>query len=226
MTLCGGNTGMNGGFPLLRTIMGSGIPSLLSAWASIAKLTMISYASMPIWHYGVNCCEAISNLNLFFLAHIPPTVHTAMISRRAKSRAAFPICGDAEANIGHVTTAKCFATRGRRLALSVTSYFCDIPSYNAHYRQCKYALVGIYGTGKSRLVAKVMGYVLDFGLTCFRLYIISRIQWKVSDTWWRHQMETFSALLAICAGIHRSPATRSFDVFFDLCLNLRLSKQS
>ena len=24
-------------------------------------------------------------------------------------------------------------------------------------------------------------------------------------TWWRHQMETFSALLALCAGIHRSP---------------------
>ena len=24
-------------------------------------------------------------------------------------------------------------------------------------------------------------------------------------TWWRHQMETFSALLAICTGIHRSP---------------------
>ena len=23
--------------------------------------------------------------------------------------------------------------------------------------------------------------------------------------WWRHQMETFSALLAVCAGIHRSP---------------------
>ena len=41
-------------------------------------------------------------------------------------------------------------------------------------------------------------------------------------SWWRHQMETFSALLAICAGIHRSPVnsphkgpvTRSFDVFF------------
>ena len=25
-------------------------------------------------------------------------------------------------------------------------------------------------------------------------------------SWWRHQMETFSALLAICAGNHRSPA--------------------
>ena len=25
------------------------------------------------------------------------------------------------------------------------------------------------------------------------------------NTWWRHEMEKFSALLAICAGIHRSP---------------------
>ena len=52
-------------------------------------------------------------------------------------------------------------------------------------------------------------------------------------TWWRHQMETFSALLALCVGnspvpgefpTHR-PVTRSFDVFFDLCLNKQLSKQ-
>ena len=52
--------------------------------------------------------------------------------------------------------------------------------------------------------------------------------------WWRHQMETFSALVALCAG--NSPVTgefpsqravtRSFDVFFDLRLNKRLSKQS
>ena len=52
--------------------------------------------------------------------------------------------------------------------------------------------------------------------------------------WWRHQMETFSALLALCAG--NSPltgefpsqrqVTRSFDVFFDLRLKKRLSKQS
>ena len=53
-------------------------------------------------------------------------------------------------------------------------------------------------------------------------------------TWWRHQMETFSALLAICAGNSpatgefpaQRPATRNFDVFFDLRLNKRLSKQS
>ena len=53
-------------------------------------------------------------------------------------------------------------------------------------------------------------------------------------TWWRHQMDTFSALLAICVGnspvtgeFHaQRPVTRSFDVFFDLRLNKRLSKQS
>ena len=51
--------------------------------------------------------------------------------------------------------------------------------------------------------------------------------------WWRHQMETFSALLAICAGNSpvlgefpaQRPVTRSFDVFFDLRLNKSLSKQ-
>ena len=46
-------------------------------------------------------------------------------------------------------------------------------------------------------------------------------------TWWHHQIETFSALLALCA--RNSPftgefpsqraVTRSFDVFFDLHLN-------
>ena len=47
-----------------------------------------------------------------------------------------------------------------------------------------------------------------------------------ASAWWRHQMEIVSALLAICAG-HSPvrPLTRSFDVFFDLLLNKRLSKQ-
>ena len=51
--------------------------------------------------------------------------------------------------------------------------------------------------------------------------------------WWRHQMETFSALLAFCAGNSpvtsefpsQKPVTRSFDVFFNLRLNKQLSKQ-
>ena len=53
-------------------------------------------------------------------------------------------------------------------------------------------------------------------------------------TWWCHQMETFSALLAICAGNSpvpgefpaQRPVTRSFDVFLDLRPNERLSKHS
>ena len=52
--------------------------------------------------------------------------------------------------------------------------------------------------------------------------------------WWRHQMETFSALLAICVGNSpvpgefpaQRPVTRSFDVFFDLRQIKRLNKQS
>ena len=52
--------------------------------------------------------------------------------------------------------------------------------------------------------------------------------------WWRHQMEAFSVLFAIYAGNStvpgefsaQRPVTQSFDVFFDLRLNKRLSKQS
>ena len=57
---------------------------------------------------------------------------------------------------------------------------------------------------------------------------------KGLSSWWRHQMETFSALLAICVGNSpvtgefpaQRPVTRIFNVFFDLRLNIRLSKQS
>ena len=53
-------------------------------------------------------------------------------------------------------------------------------------------------------------------------------------TWWRHQMETFSALLAIFAGNSpvtgdfpvQKPVRWSFDVFYDLRLHKPLGKQS
>ena len=56
----------------------------------------------------------------------------------------------------------------------------------------------------------------------------------VSYAWWRHQMEAFSALLVLCdrnppvtGGFPlQRPVTRSFEFFFDLLLNKRLSKQS
>ena len=51
---------------------------------------------------------------------------------------------------------------------------------------------------------------------------------------WRHQMEIFSALLALCVGnssvtgefSSQRPVTRSFHVSFDMRLNKRLSKHS
>ena len=51
--------------------------------------------------------------------------------------------------------------------------------------------------------------------------------------WWRHQMETFSALLAIFVGNSpvtgefptQRPVARSFDIFFDLRPNIRLRKR-
>ena len=58
---------------------------------------------------------------------------------------------------------------------------------------------------------------------------------KLHDAiWWRHQMETFFALLALCEGNppvtggfpSQKPVRHSFEVFFDLRLNKRLSKQS
>ena len=58
---------------------------------------------------------------------------------------------------------------------------------------------------------------------CFRSTAVH----KHFATWWRHQMETFAALLALCGGNSpvtgefpsQRPVTRSFDVFFDLRLN-------
>ena len=63
---------------------------------------------------------------------------------------------------------------------------------------------------------------------------VRRLYLFVRTVWWRHQMGTFSALLALFAGnspvtgefpAHR-PVTQSFDVFYDLRLNKPLSKQS
>ena len=59
--------------------------------------------------------------------------------------------------------------------------------------------------------------------------------WSFSFTiWWRHQMETFSVLLALCGGNlpvtiwypSQRPVMRSYGIFFYLRLNKRLNKQS
>ena len=65
------------------------------------------------------------------------------------------------------------------------------------------------------------------------LYISSQDRTVMIKSWWCHQMETFSTLLALCMGNSpvtcefpsQRPVTQSFDVFFDLHLNKGLSKQ-
>ena len=57
--------------------------------------------------------------------------------------------------------------------------------------------------------------------------------WRPVTSWWRHQMDAFSALQALCEGNSpvtgefpsQRPVAQSFDVFFDLRLNTGLGKQ-
>ena len=77
---------------------------------------------------------------------------------------------------------------------------------------------------------------MDIAFKCL-CYPHSSLLWFTSSSpgpfaWWCHQMETFSALLALCAGNSpvtgefpsQRPVTRRFGVFY-LRLNKRLSKQ-
>ena len=76
--------------------------------------------------------------------------------------------------------------------------------------------------------------ILSFPVLVRRdLYIAATLR-NHPISWWHHQMETFSAILAICAGNSpvpgefpaQGPVTWNFDVFFDLRPNQLLSKQS
>ena len=69
-----------------------------------------------------------------------------------------------------------------------------------------------------------------------RYWNVAKSTTRMPDVWpwWRYQLETFSTLLALCAGnstvtgefLSHRLLTRNFDIFFDLRLNIRLSKQS
>ena len=69
---------------------------------------------------------------------------------------------------------------------------------------------------------------------CSFMWCIASVLTGWAFSWWRQQMETFSALLVLWAGSSpatgefpsQRPVTRSFDVLLDLRLNKRLGKQS
>ena len=72
--------------------------------------------------------------------------------------------------------------------------------------------------------------MLESALEVTDVKVTAKFPITLHKIWWRHQMETFSALLAICAGEftgHRwitaqRPVTRSFEIFFHMRLNKRL----
>ena len=77
-----------------------------------------------------------------------------------------------------------------------------------------------YNSGYIFYIATTTNIILD------KPNIMASYDLRRHVTWWRHQMETLSALLAICAGNspvtgefqEQRPVTRSCDVFFDLRL--------
>ena len=77
-------------------------------------------------------------------------------------------------------------------------------------------------------------FIMLLMIFCYGTTVWDHSKMEKHFSWWRHQMETFSALPALCEGNQpvtggfpsQRPVTRSFDVFFDLRLNKRLSKQS
>ena len=97
-----------------------------------------------------------------------------------------------------------------------------------------YLSIGLLGTNFSEILIKIQ----TFSLTKMHLKL-SSAKWcpfcrvgELGKAWWRHQMETFPLYWPFVRGIFgpgefpsQRPMTRSFDVFFDLRLNKRLSKQ-
>ena len=108
-------------------------------------------------------------------------------------------------------------------------YVFDVLIYRFIHATCIRPVMSVLG------VMRPLGVkVLSEALGKINTGVDSSSIWHRAIAWWRHQMETFSALLALCAGNSpvtgefpsQRPVTQSFDVFFDLRLNKRLSKQS
>ena len=115
-----------------------------------------------------------------------------------------------------------------------------VGGYNDQW--CKYLLLARKPLSRFYQISSGAVYLCPWNaLKCFvtslvrgDAYMRYSLIWVITGVpWWRHQMETFSALLAICARNSpvsgelpaQRPVTRSFGVFFDLRVNTRLSKQ-
>ena len=84
----------------------------------------------------------------------------------------------------------------------------------------------------TQLVANKFNYAILIWISSY-IYV-NLYKRFILYSWWRHQIEIFSALLALCTGNApvtgefptQRPVKGSFDVFFHLRLNIRQSRQS
>ena len=87
---------------------------------------------------------------------------------------------------------------------------------------CVYKSLKPYFNDNSRSISVSCVYT---NACCWWLVMI-----RISDSWWRHQMETVSVLLVLCAGNSpvagefpsQRPGTRSFDVFSFNCARINV----
>ena len=125
-----------------------------------------------------------------------------------------------------------------------TCQLCQYHSGLLHWRQGNFTIASM-SLKQHKPWWVIMNSPMNHNITTTKPNkLTSRCRYKMADIWqttfsnwfypwWRHQMETFSALLAICAGNSpltgefpaQRPVMRSFDAFFDLRLIEPLSKQ-
>ena len=97
-----------------------------------------------------------------------------------------------------------------------------------------YASLHLHTNSLERLLTAIADCMKMHLPKWYRPHYLLSLAGRPVQSWWRHQVETFSALLALCAGtspvtgefLLQRPGMRSFDAFFDLRLNTWLSKQS
>ena len=111
---------------------------------------------------------------------------------------------------------------------------CYKPGYIPPVKCCSSAVSTVLSLNNSLLYTNVyICFIYVYFVNCV-VHRHTSSKMEKNNSWWRHQMETFSTLLAICAGNSPvlgefptpRPVTRSFDFFFDLRLNKWFSKQS
>ena len=109
------------------------------------------------------------------------------------------------------------------LGFGISAIWLNLSLIMHHYHRNAVCLQHSTSLSQGCLVHQVPTFKLTMNLGLFLCTI----------SWWCHHMETLSTLLAFCVGNSpvtvefpaQRPVTRSFDVFFDLCLNKQWHKQ-